>query len=379
MARRTKLVHASRYRTWRRIRSLSWLVVPLVSAKVWSETGHIAVSYAEQADNPTLGYLAAGCILLLKVLMVSFIPFFLWWVVCTFFMSRLRRETSFVPTLDLEYYREKLQGLTAVQVSMLADLHLEPREDAAATLLSLVLRRVLSIDGSYVRVIDNAALASLSPGERLLVRQACDEGLGGHGPGYGEWAALAEDEAADGVHLRRVGRKGSVATAGCLSFLRGCGSGCLVVFALAMLFQVFAVTAGSELMGLLDELENDYELVPLMAQNPMLTVQLVIFVAIALILAAGILLPLVDTVRGLVENGDASRQFRRTALGEEETELVYGIRNYVRDFTAMSEADRGALALWDDFLVYAVALGQNRRVVDQLLGARGLSASSLGL
>ena len=99
----------------------------------------------------------------------------------------------------------------------------------------------------------------------------------------------------------------------------------------------------------------------------------------ALILAAGILLPLVDTVRGLVENGDASRQFRRTALGEEETELVYGIRNYVRDFTAMSEADRGALALWDDFLVYAVALGQNRRVVDQLLGARGLSASSLGL
>jgi uncharacterized membrane protein len=51
----------------------------------------------------------------------------------------------------------------------------------------------------------------------------------------------------------------------------------------------------------------------------------------------------------------------------------------VRDFTSMSEADRGALALWDDFLVYAVALGQNRRVVDQLLGARGLSASSLGL
>ena len=377
MARRTKLVHASRYRTWRRIRSLSWLVVPLVSAKVWSETGHIAASYAEQADNPTLGYLAAGCILLLKVLMVSFIPFFLWWVVCTFFMSRLRRETSFVPTLDLEYYREKLQGLTAVQVSMLADLHLEPREDAAATLLSLVLRRVLSIDGGRARVVDDAALASLSPSDRLLGRQAC--GLGGRGHGYGEWAALAEDEAADGVHLRRVGRKGSVATAGCLSFLRGCGTGCLVVFALAMLFQVFAVTAGSELMGLLDELENDYELVPLMARNPMLMVQLVIFVAIALILAVGILLPLVDTVRGLVENGDASRQFRRTALGEEETELVYGIRNYVRDFTAMSEADRGALALWDDFLVYAVALGQNRRVVDQLLGARGLSASSLGL
>lgn len=65
MARRTKLVHASRYQTWRRIRSLSWLVVPLVFAKAWSETGHIAASYAEQADSPALGYLAAGCIFLL--------------------------------------------------------------------------------------------------------------------------------------------------------------------------------------------------------------------------------------------------------------------------------------------------------------------------
>lgn len=379
MARKTKLVHASRYRTWKRIRSLAWLVVALVFAKAWSETGLMAASYAEQADNPTLGYIAAGCILLLKVLMASFIPFFLWWAVCTFFMSRLRRETSFVPTLDLEYYREKLQGLTAVQVSMLADLRLEPREDAAATLLSLVLRHALSIDGGRVSVVDNAALASLSPSDRLLVRQACDEGLGGHGHDYGEWASLAEDEAADGVHLCRVGRKHSVAMVGCLSLLRGCDMGCLVIVALVALFQTFEVTVGSELIGLLDQLENDYELVPLMARDPMLTVQLVIFVAIALFLAVGLLLPLVDTVRGLVENGDASRQFRRTALGEEEAELVYGIRNYVRDFTTLSDLDRGALALWDDFLVYAVALGQNRRVVDQLLGMRGLSASALGL
>jgi uncharacterized membrane protein len=119
-------------------------------------------------------------------------------------------------------------------------------------------------------------------------------------------------------------------------------------------------------MAILDTAETDYEMVALMIENPLLALQLLIMAAIAVVLAVAFLLPLVDTVRGLVENGDASRHLRRTPLGEEEAEFVYGIRNYLRDFTALSEADRHALMLWDDFMVYAIALGQNRQVVDEL-------------
>ena len=35
--------------------------------------------------------------------------------------------------------------------------------------------------------------------------------------------------------------------------------------------------------------------------------------------------------------------------------------------TTLSDADRRALMLWDDFLVYAVALGQNQQGVDELV------------
>ena len=78
-------------------------------------------------------------------------------------------------------------------------------------------------------------------------------------------------------------------------------------------------------------------------------------------------------------------RFTRTEEGERVTELVFGLKNYIRDFTKLSEADKGAAAFWDDFLVYAVVLEENEQVVGQLLEERGLAArwkrivGSLGL
>lgn len=377
MAQRTKLVQASRYQLWRSLRYTAWLAFPLTFWRAWNGVSAEFRAAVAGVENPLLGFVAAATILSLTVFLAGFVPFFVWWCVCTFFMSRARREASFVPTRDLEYYRERLHGLTAAQVSMLADLRIEPQEDAVATLLALMLRGVVGEEDGRICVRDEAAVQRLSQGDRLLVQQTCAGDLSASA--CERWAQLAEREAADGVHLRSLGvSKGSKSAVGCAFFLRGCGMGCLTIVAISLLFQLYSVTIGRELMALFDTIESDYEMVPLMIENPMLMVQLLIMVGIAMVLAIGIVLPLVETVRGLVENGDASRRFRRTALGEEEAEYVYGIRNYLRDFTALSDADRKALVLWDDFLVYAVALGQNRKVVRELLALRHVDAAFLG-
>ena len=57
----------------------------------------------------------------------------------------------------------------------------------------------------------------------------------------------------------------------------------------------------------------------------------------------------------------------------------HGIRNYLRDFTALSDADRRSLMLWDEFAVYALALGDNASAVDEILASRGFDRSMLGL
>ena len=365
MGRKRQFIRTGRYQRWRILRWVAWLV-PLVNiVRAWNQSEAIIRETVSSAPDQTLAMLLSAGILLLQVMVGSFPLFFLWWCVCTLLMSRARREASFVPTRDLTYYRESLAGLSAVQVRLLADLRIEAREDAAATLLALEQRGIVSTVGEQARVIDADRLGGLSQSDRLLVELATTGSLGV--AGYAQWADLAEQEAVDGVHLRRIGRAGNTTAVGCGSFARGCGMGCLLILVLCGLFGLFSATIGTELMNILDTAETDYEMVALMIENPTLAVQLLIMVAIAMVLIVAFLLPLVDTVRGLVENGDASRHLRRTPQGEQEAECVYGIRNYLRDFTAISDADRRALVLWDDFFVYAVALGQNPHVVSELM------------
>ena len=377
MPSRQKFISTSRYQLWRRIRWGAFAIPLVIFVRNWGLIAPRFTAGIARVDDPTLGFAAALSILVLQILIGSLFYVLVWWAVCTLLMSRARREASFVPSRDIEYYREKLRGLSAVQVSMLADLRIEPREDAAATLLAHVLDGTLAFEGDRLRVADAEALRSLPRGDRTLIRLVLSGALG---PAtYPEWAALAEEEAVDDIHLRRIGQKDSIANVGLSRFLRGCGVGCLVLVAISVVFGLFAMTVGKGLMDLMEQLGDDYELVPYIVEQPYLLLGLVLVVVLYVVMLVGLFLPLIDVVVGLIENGDASRHLQRTALGEQEAELVYGIRNYLRDFTALSEADKGALAIWDDFLVYAVALGQNRRAVNELLGRRGLRPDQIGL
>jgi uncharacterized membrane protein len=59
---------------------------------------------------------------------------------------------------------------------------------------------------------------------------------------------------------------------------------------------------------------------------------------------------------------------QRTPAGQRRYHEWLGVRNFLRDFSQLADAPSGHLALWERYLVYAVALG----VSDQL--ARGLAA-----
>lgn len=365
MRQKNRFTRTGRYDRWLRLRRLAWLVPAFALVRVWMEFHTYFVEDIANAPTHLIGMVAVVCAAVMIVFIYSFIPFVLWWCVCTFFMSRSRREATFEPTSDLTYYRDTLKGLSAAQVSLLADLRIEPREDAAATLLSLERRGVLSTEGERVRVAEGDQLEALTRSELLLVELATEGILGP--TTYPQWAELAEQEAIDGVHLQRIGKPKEFREAGCLGLFYGCRTGCLLYVATGILGGLFFLTIGNGLLELSESAENDMDIIHAMVANPMLVVAMLIMLVLFAFFMVAFLFPLIDTVRGLIENGDASRYLKRTPLGEREAECVYGIRNYVRDFTTLSDADRRALMLWDDFLVYAVALGQNQQVVDELV------------
>ena len=59
--------------------------------------------------------------------------------------------------------------------------------------------------------------------------------------------------------------------------------------------------------------------------------------------------------------------FERTAAGNEMTEKIAAMKNFIRDFSNLSEANKEQVLLWDEFLIYAVILEENTLVIDEIM------------
>ena len=76
-------------------------------------------------------------------------------------------------------------------------------------------------------------------------------------------------------------------------------------------------------------------------------------------------LPLFRFVYFIAANMSKTR-IRRTKLGNELTEKIYAMKNFINDFGNLSDATKEHLVLWDFFLIYAVVLEENNKIIDEL-------------
>ena len=57
----------------------------------------------------------------------------------------------------------------------------------------------------------------------------------------------------------------------------------------------------------------------------------------------------------------------RTARGNEYAEYIWGMKNFIHDYSYLNEAEKDALALWDDYLIYAVLLEENTQIQKEIM------------
>ena len=79
----------------------------------------------------------------------------------------------------------------------------------------------------------------------------------------------------------------------------------------------------------------------------------------------------------MIASSSSTVRVRRTEQGQLAAEQIAGVRNFLHDFTNLSQADRGSLVVWDDFVVYAVVLEENDRIVKEVLSMRGFDYGAL--
>lgn len=69
----------------------------------------------------------------------------------------------------------------------------------------------------------------------------------------------------------------------------------------------------------------------------------------------------------LINIKNIAKNYRRTAKGRELVNKAYALKNYLEDFSMIRERKEEELALWEYYLIYAVALGVNEDLDDEVM------------
>lgn len=65
-----------------------------------------------------------------------------------------------------------------------------------------------------------------------------------------------------------------------------------------------------------------------------------------------------------------TNQIRRTDYGNQMAECIYGMKNFIHDYSNLNSAEKQQVVLWEDYLVYAVVLEENEEIVREISRTR---------
>ena len=60
-----------------------------------------------------------------------------------------------------------------------------------------------------------------------------------------------------------------------------------------------------------------------------------------------------------------SDNYFRTKKGEEVNKKLEGLKNFLKDFSILSEREKHEIALWDEYLIYSVLFNHNNAITDK--------------
>lgn len=69
--------------------------------------------------------------------------------------------------------------------------------------------------------------------------------------------------------------------------------------------------------------------------------------------------------------------FIRTKKGKVLAAQIKGMKNYIHEFSYLSERNKENVVIWDEFLIYAVVLEENEKIVDDILKHNNINVGLL--
>lgn len=314
--------------------------------------------------------------LLFSVAFIS-LPFMIIWraVSLTLKKSSLK-NTTFNVLQDFDYYRDKLTGVSPVAISLLTDLGIEPKKDITALILKYMLMGVVSTDGNNMRVI-NFYHPDLKDSDKYLISAIAANSL--NSPIIAQWEKMAKQEVVQSgyiidTHNNSKAQSGKNCASSCVM---GCVTPVLLFVIICFLLESNFNTFEKFTDSLSDHASN-IEVFQVMLSDSNYTFSTLIMGILTLMLIAALVLPIASLIFFIVKSCGI-KTLKRTELGNELTEQIYGMKNFIHDFSNLSDADKEQLVLWDDFLIYAVLLEENTSIINEIYSIKKVKPFSINV
>lgn len=59
------------------------------------------------------------------------------------------------------------------------------------------------------------------------------------------------------------------------------------------------------------------------------------------------------------------KNYKKTILGEEIDYKLAGLKNFIEDFSILSEREKEEVVIWDEYLIYSVMFNDNNKIIDE--------------
>lgn len=371
-----KTIATKQIKRWQKLDRLAFLVPLLLFLFLFfGKDGRLLWESVQKERN--FEVTAAALLLLAVAAVIASVPVILLWRAVSHTMKKAAiRNATFRADEDFDYYRETLTGISPATISLLMDLQIEPKKDLAALLLKYARLGAVSMEDGAVYVL-NQELAGLLPSDRTLL--ALIAGGQAQPANLGAWRkqAIAEAVASGSLSYRGARQNVNSTSRSCLT---GCLGGCLLPILIFLGMGSMAVAlVNSEWMKRIEDFVTaapqtfGTEQINYLLSSPDTVIATAITAFFILAFLAIFLLPAAAVLRtAAAVSGNTMVSLKRTEAGEILTAQIFGLKNFIRDFSNLAQAEKEQLVLWDDFLIYAVVLEENERIVEDIFRMKNL-------
>lgn len=293
-------------------------------------------------------------------------------------MKTIRENSKYEVIDNIDYYRERFNNITPVEISLITDLEIETKKDISATILNLYQNGIVDFreNDIIIKSEDNIFRQSEKELVEMIKNNAFNKEKIEH------WKQICINEAKEDNYIKdkldkekkpNFSKNNMLINVSAIVFIISLILSCIFTISpvgekLYERLDDFDIKYGNQELSELEIIQNNPEAkeiyIEIISESGLIMILFTIIIVSFFILIGT---PIYRKVRRKIYNKfEKENRYERTTESKILVEQIAGIKNYIHDFSLLSEKEKENVVLWEDFLIYAVLLEENEIIAKDI-------------